>query len=179
MERETKEKVSMAVGIILLSIVNGAAGARVIYSLLEEYFKKIDHEKKRRMISDSTFRTALSRLKKQGIVESAGWGLWRLTKKGRMSVVSAEERRKAYARICMASRERKDTIVIFDVPERRGKLRDYLRTELVALGYIQLQKSVWIGAGPLPEAFMEFIKEKELLPTIHIFTIARKGTIVG
>ena len=178
MEERTKEKIGMVVGIILLSAVNGAAGARVIYGLLGRHFKKRETEKKKRMISEHAFRTALSRLKKQGIVESAGWGLWRLTKKGRMSVVSFEERRKAYAGTRAASRARKDTIVIFDVPETRGKLRDYLRAELASLGYEQLQKSVWIGAGPLPEAFMGFIQEKELLKTIHIFTIAQKGTVM-
>ncbi len=167
----------MVVGIILLSALNGEAGARVIYKLLGAHFKKREADRKRRMISEAAFRTALSRLKKQGVVESAGWGLWRLTKKGRMSIIAAEERRKAYERTRELSKIRKDTIVIFDVPETRGKLRDYLRDELAVLGYEQLQKSVWIGGGPLPEAFMGFIEEKKILDTVHIFTIAQKGTI--
>ncbi len=178
MKEETREKVSMVVGIILLSALNGEAGARVIYKLLGAHFKKREREAKHKMISEATFRTALSRLKKQGIVESAGWGLWRLTKKGRMSIVATEERRRAYKHTRELSKIRKDTIVIFDVPETRGKLRDYLRDELAALGYEQLQKSVWIGGGPLPEAFMGFIAEKKLLETVHIFTIAKKGTVL-
>ncbi|MSR73813.1 MAG: hypothetical protein EXS60_02055 [Candidatus Pacebacteria bacterium] len=177
MKDGAKEKISMAVGIALLSALNGEAGARVMYSLIGNHFKKRERETKQKMISEAAFRTALSRLKKQGIVESAGWGLWRLTKKGRASVLGAQARRKAYEQVREASKTRKDTIVIFDVPERRGKLRDYLRAELVSLGYEQLQKSVWIGGGPLPEAFMGFIEEKELLATVHIFTIAKKGTV--
>ena len=179
MEEETKEKITIAVSIVLLSAVNGAAGARVIYSLLGGYFKKRDRERKHRIMSEQAFRNVLSRLKKQGIVESAGWGLWRLTKKGRTSVLGAEARRKAYEKIREISKMRKDTIVIFDVPEKQGKLRDYLRAELVSLGYEQLQKSVWIGGGPLPEAFMGFIEEKKLLAMVHIFTITHKGTITG
>lgn len=177
MERGTKEKIATVATFVLLSALNGAAGARVLYSLLDGYFKKRDDANKRRMISEQAFRVMLSRLKKQGIVESGGWGIWRITKKGRAFARDGEEKRKAYEHIRRLSQTQKNTIVIFDVPEKRRKLRDYLRTELVDLGYEQLQKSVWIGAGPLPAAFMDFIKEKELLDTVHIFIIATKGTI--
>ncbi len=177
MEQRTKEKIGMVVGIILLSAVNGAAGARVIYSLLGEHFKKRNREKKQRMISEAAFRTALSRLKKQGIVEGAGWGLWQLTKKGREVTHSEKEKRMAYERIRHISQSKKDTIIIFDVPEKKRKMRDYLRFELVSLGYAQLQKSVWIGGGPLPKEFMEFVREKKLIDTMHIFTIAKAGTV--
>ena len=178
MEKETKEKIGMVVGLVLLSAVNGAAGARVLHGLLLDFLKKHEKESKKKFISEQAFRSALSRLKKQGIVESAGWGLWRMTAKGKTLVKNNAEKRKAYERTRMASQEKKDTIVIFDVPELRRTLRDYLRSELVALGYEQLQKSVWIGGGPLPEAFMGFVKEKKLTETMHIFTIAKKGTVL-
>ncbi len=177
MERRTKENLMMAVGTVLLGVLNGAAGARVIYSLLNERFKKYEKHSARRMLSERSFRAALSKLKKQGIVESGGWGLWRLTKKGSDLARDAEEKRISYERVRALSRTEKNTIVIFDVPESRRRLRDYLRIELVSLGYEQLQKSVWIGSGPLPEAFMGFVKEKKLEDTMHIFTIERKGTI--
>ena len=112
------------------------------------------------------------------MVESGGWGFWRITKKGRALKQSYDERRKAYAHVRECSAAHKDTIIIFDVPEIRRTLRDYLRAELTMLGYEQLQKSVWIGGGPLPEAFMEFVREKKLADDMHIFTIAKKGTIV-
>ncbi len=31
-------------------------------------------------LTDNTFRTYLHRLKKRGVIESAGWGLWRIPK---------------------------------------------------------------------------------------------------
>ncbi|MDO8582752.1 MAG: hypothetical protein Q7R63_02040 [bacterium] len=177
MTQDTKEKVSVVVGLVLLSALNGAGATRVIYKLLGDHFKKREKEKKIKFMSEESFRVMLSRLKKQGIVESGGRGIWRLTSKGHAQVRSGEEKRKAYEQTRIKSQTKKDTIIIFDVPELRRTLRDYLRAELVALGYEQLQKSVWIGGGPLPEAFMGFVREKKLTDTMHIFTIEKKGTV--
>lgn len=177
MERKTKEKIAIGVALTLLAMVNGAAGARVLHSLLRDWYKKRDAENKMRMMSERSFRTALCRLKKQGIVESGGYGLWHLTTKGRALAQNYKSRQKDYERTRELSRARKDTVVIFDVPENRRTVRDYLRIELVSLGYEQLQKSVWIGGGPLPEAFMEFVLDKKLVDFMHIFTIVKKGTI--
>lgn len=177
MEHKTKEKIAAGVLFALLAATNGAAGARVLYSLLGDYYKRRDSAEKQRIMSEASFRVALSRLKKQGIVESGGIGLWRITAKGRAIARSGEARSKAYEHIRELSKKQKDTIIIFDVPEKKRTLRDYLRFELVSLGYEQLQKSVWIGGGPLPEAFMDFVREKKLVDAMHIFIIAKKGTI--
>ena len=175
MEQKTKERIGMVVGLVLLSMMNGAAGARVLHKMIAKRMR----EEKRRMMSEESFRSALSRLKKQGMVENEGRGVWGLTKKGMALAFGAENKKKEYERARGSSRSRKDTIVIFDVPEDRKKMRDYLRSELVALGYEQLQKSVWIGGGPLPTAFMEFVRERRLVDTMHVFTIAKKGTVAA
>ncbi len=173
MELVTKEKIAVTIALTLLSVANGAAGARVLHSLLVKRLKN----REKRVMNERSFRVMLSRLKKDGLVESGGWGLWRLTKKGRDLARGAEDRADSYFRARTLSQERKNTIVIFDVPESRRKLRDYLRAELMMLGYEQLQKSVWIGGGPLPGAFMDFVREKNLMNTMHIFTIEKRGTM--
>ncbi len=179
MQQQTKENIQLVVGIVLLSALNGAAGARVIYGLIREHYKKRETENRRKIMSEATFYSVLTRLKKQGIVENTERGVWRLTVRGKRVADAHITKRDAYADFIKNTKGRRDTIIIFDVPESRRKLRDYLRMEIVSLGYEQLQKSVWIGAGPLPEAFIGFLNEKKIIDTVHIFTIQEKGTIVG
>ena len=40
--------------------------------------------------------------------------------------------------------DRQWRIVIFDIPERRRKIRDHLRMMLESIGFLKLQESVWI-----------------------------------
>jgi len=68
-------------------------------------------------------------------------------------------------------------LVIFDIPERDRKKRDTVRAELIGYGFRLLQKSVWIGAYPLPKDFLELIDDLELARHIHIFSIRESGTI--
>lgn len=177
MEKRTKERLVMIAGLIVLSGLNGAAGARVLHRMLKKHMREQARIKDRDAISEESFRVMLSRLKAQGIMENDTKGLWHMTKKGLGIVRHAEIKEKEYDRARERSRLKKDTIIIFDVPEHKRTLRGYLRIELISLGYKQLQKSVWIGGGPLPGAFMDFIKEAKLADTVHIFTIAKRGTV--
>ena len=69
-------------------------------------------------------------------------------------------------------------IVIFDIPERERRKRNQLRRELVYLGFKKLQQSVWIGQTQIPEEFIKELKEKDILPYIHIFSVEKKGTVM-
>jgi hypothetical protein len=42
---------------------------------------------------------------------------------------------------------------------------------------MMLQKSVWIGKRPLPEYFLEMLRERELFEYFHIFEIKESGTL--
>ena len=53
-------------------------------------------------------------------------------------------------------------IVIFDIPEIRKNKRNWLRGDLMALGFMQLQKSVWFGPAPLPKKFIEYLNDTNL-----------------
>ena len=169
----------IVIAMIALIGLSGEAGARAIYRAAKK------HAKEKRRASDaasggfkeSTFRTVLSRLKKQGLVENESRGIWRITAAGKRHVGTVQEDKAKYENFLKNHAKRRDTIIIFDVPETRRKLRDYLRAELIALEYKQLQKSVWIGGGPLPEAFMRYLKTAGLMQTVHIFTIQERGTV--
>ncbi len=69
-------------------------------------------------------------------------------------------------------------IISFDIPETKHSLRDKLRSDLMALGFVMLQKSLWFGPGPLPEEFLEELDHARILKCLKFFE-AREADIVG
>ncbi|MEK7082888.1 MAG: hypothetical protein AAB972_01850 [Patescibacteria group bacterium] len=131
----------------------------------------------RRHISRKTFSTTLSRLKKDGLVERSGTmrcALWCLTEAGKRSLEKD--------RIITSDRAKKEDgigrLVIFDIPEQERKKRDTIRSELICADFKQLQKSVWIGYRPLPQAFIVLLDDLRLKGKVHIFSIQNEGTIM-
>ncbi|MEK9174882.1 MAG: hypothetical protein AAB725_02845 [Patescibacteria group bacterium] len=123
--------------------------------------------------SPRTFSAILSRLKSQGLVVKKGnhgKSLWSLTKKGSDLLIDE----------ISAGLPQEDglmRLVIFDVPESERGKRDLMRTELVACGYNQLQKSVWVGYRPLPERFIKNLDDLKLKDKVEIFSVNKKGTL--
>jgi DNA-binding transcriptional regulator PaaX len=163
--------------IAALAVLNGAGMANVLYRVVKKELHKRDKANTKRELQEATFRTILTRLKKQGLIENPSRGVWRATKKAVGIYNAVSEKDAAYKKFVVEYGKKRDTIVIFDVPKKKGNARNYIRIELITLGYELLQKSVWIGGGPLPEEFLEYLKEKDLLSTLHIFTIEKRGTV--
>jgi len=122
---------------------------------------------------------ALSRLKKNGLVSREGH-FWNITEHGkkflndhpRLAVVLRHKKR-----ISAADHTKKNMIIAFDIPERYRKKRNWLRIELINLGFIKIQKSFWFGPAPLPEDFIQSLHALALLPYLKFF-IAREKEIV-
>ncbi len=167
-----KESIVFFALIALASCMDGRAGAKIIMALVREACEK---SKKVSMKTDSGYcATALSRLREDGLVTSDGGGLWSITAQGRKFL---DFIKKKNTKLVPVTRKEADVIVIFDVPEAdRGK-RAELRIELVARGFFILQKSVWMGKGPIDGEFMRFLKMNNLSGAVHIFGIDRRGTI--
>jgi phenylacetic acid degradation operon negative regulatory protein len=125
--------------------------------------------------SRQTFSTTLARLKKQGLVKGASAKrkfLWSITNKGHAKLMSS--------RVLIPEEiDGIPRLVVYDVPESNRRKRDWLRKDLVACGYKQLQKSVWLGYRPLPAGFAELIDELKLRRKIHILgiDIDKEGTL--
>lgn len=122
------------------------------------------------------FHTTLYRLKRSGLVEYQKGKIWHILNKG-IKRVTFLERRSSYG-LWQKLKKRRDAIIVFDVPEQERKKRDLLRIELIALGFTQIQKSVWRGFGPLPEAFIAFMRDINILSYVHIFSVEKAGTLV-
>ena len=171
-----KETVPYAI-VAAFVLLSGPSAANVIYKIVKKELRRRSKAAAQNELQEATFRTVLTRLKKQGLVENPSRGVWRATKKALGIYHEVNAKDLAYKKFVAEHGAKRDTIIIFDVSEKKYHIRNRLRSELVDLGYELLQKSVWIGGGPLPEEFMFYLKEVGLLSAVHIFTVHKQGTI--
>lgn len=120
-----------------------------------------------------TFIAILSQLKAQGLVKripKRGRRYWQITTAGRAALT--EPRHNSSHRPDGQTR-----LVCFDIPERDRAKRRWLRGELIASDYYQLQKSVWIGKTPLSQEFIEALDALGLHGRVHLLRVKSGGTL--
>lgn len=92
------------------------------------------------------YRTALGRLAAQGHIvfeKRDGKQYARITKSGRKMLALEQEK----AKLKNTKKRRwggRWRVIIFDIPERRRRTRDRLRTKMQETGFVRLQDSVWV-----------------------------------
>mgnify|MGYP001582366406 CR=1 FL=1 len=121
----------------------------------------------------------ISWLKRDGLIEKKKNGRWRATTKGKERWAKIIERLK---NPLPSTRYQKDDskelkIIVFDIPEKEKRKREWLRRALNALGFKMLQKSVWIGRSKLPEEFINDLAKLHLLSYIEILAITKSGSL--
>ncbi len=114
-------------------------------------------KKKKPNFEEITIRQSIGRLQKLGFVEKVG-GKYTLSEKGRQLADYILARKK----ILENKWDGKYRVVIFDIPEKQNKIRDWLRRELYMLNYKKLQKSVFIGKHQLPKDLIKDIKRQKI-----------------
>jgi DNA-binding transcriptional regulator PaaX len=62
-------------------------------------------------------------------------------------------------------------LVLFDIPEKKRKTRNWLRLQLKLWEFEMLQQSVWLGKGPLPKEFTNRLKLLNISECVKIFKI--------
>lgn len=62
-------------------------------------------------------------------------------------------------------------MVLFDIPEKKRKTRNWLRLQLKLWDFEMLQQSVWLGKGPLPKEFNDRLKLLDINECVKIFKI--------
>ena len=124
--------------------------------------------RKRRELSYQNFYQNTHRLKRRGIIDIND-GSIELLDKGRMFFVNPTRFIKT-----KPSKDKK-IVVLFDIPETKKKIREWLRSQLKLWEFTMIQKSVWIGDGPLPKEFSERLKLLGVNKGVKIFTIHKKG----
>lgn len=114
-------------------------------------------KRKKSTFKEITIRQSIRRLRNQGFVEKMG-GRYALTEKGKNLADYILKRKK----ILEGKWDGKYRVVIFDIPEKQSRERDWLRRELYMLNYKKLQKSVFIGKCPLTTDLIEDIKKAKI-----------------
>jgi CRISPR-associated endonuclease Cas2 len=104
-----------------------------------------------------TIRQTISRMEKHGFIKKEN-GSYKLSSAGKYLAQCILKRKKVFAK----KWDKKYRVVIFDIPEKKKHLRNWLRDELYELKYKKLQKSVFIGKFPLPEDLVKSIKIKKI-----------------
>ena len=163
--------------VILLTLaltLGGAGTAQVIVDAITKKLWQYVDKALTPSVSEQQMSVALFRLRRDGLLQRAPSGFWKITAAGKRWFSIAQRK------VDYATRTRsgaRDTIVVFDVPKRLGNRRFLLRAELRALGFEPFQRSVWIGDGPIPKSFVSFLNDTDLISHVHIFSINKPGTL--
>jgi len=121
---------------------------------------KRNHFKKR------TIQQALKRMERQGIIRKKE-KKYSLTSIGRELAGYVGGRKK----ILDKKWDGKYRIVIFDIPEKKKNMRNWLRGELYTLNYCQLQKSVFISKYSLTEDLVKEIAKKRISKYVNYLLV--------
>lgn len=168
---------------ILLGLTLGAFDIAKAMTLSSREAQKAMRNQKYRHIeidlkSKVAFRSLLSKLKKESLIEEGQKGKIAITENGKKYLLSKADKPSRHKRYSIGNFTGAEIIlIIFDVPEKERVKRDWLRFQLENLGFRVLQKSVWWGEAGLPKEFIKDLKKYEIFPYVHIFSVKKKGTI--
>jgi DNA-binding transcriptional regulator PaaX len=153
---------------LLYIVSNYPGGYRLLYDLLYDSQPPGADPKK----LYNTARATLTRLRKQGLVIK-GKDKWQITPEGKELLKSKGNQIKRFFPTKGKLKGEKKLIVIFDIPEKKRKYRDWLRSELIGFGFELVQKSAWFGPA-LPKEFIEYLEEVHILQYIRFFKVSPK-----
>jgi len=145
---------------LLLAILGSARSVRRFRTLL--------HESELKRYKKESVRVALSRLHKKGYVNNSAFG-WSINATGKKHF--ANRKLLEYISSPFKKDQSANFIISFDIPERDRVHRHWLRNQIKIFGYKILQQSLWIGPGPLPEGFLNRLKDLEIKDRIKIFKL--------
>lgn len=115
--------------------------------------KKVLYElvQKRRILSKQVFNNNLYRLKTKGILDFDSEKNVRINRACLRDHV-------LFSKIKNIPEGATRIMVLFDIPEKKRKTRNWLRMQLKTWDFEMIQQSVWLGKGPLPKEFTERLK---------------------
>jgi DNA-binding transcriptional regulator PaaX len=123
--------------------------------------------------NENTFRVALSRLHKKGLAKKVNQDTWKITPEGRELFQKKNKGlRFFFSKKKPNKKPKKEILLLFDIPEKERYKRDWLRSELIGLGFEMIQKSVWLGPK-LPKDLHAYLVHKKLIQYIRIFSIKK------
>ena len=122
----------------------------------------------------NNFYSYLYHLQKDGLIERRR-GKWSVTNIGRGKYKTLLKRFPVRKYPKEADTGLK--IIIFDIPEKEKRKREWLRDRLVELGFKMLQKSVWVGKIKLPQEFVEDLRDLNLIRHVEVLAVTKRGSL--
>jgi DNA-binding transcriptional regulator PaaX len=124
-----------------------------------------------RRMNDRTKTQGISKLKRQGLLKEYikdGERYFKLTQKGKIEIMRYKLKQKT-----VEMWDGKWRVIIFDIAEATRKDRDFLRNQLKWLGFLELQKSVWVFPYDIKNDLQEFVKlcRIEFMGDIRFLTV--------
>lgn len=110
---------------------------------------------------------SLYRLKKQGFIKNTG----------DYTELNYKKYIRKYGTTTFFQKEKgaKGVIVMFDIPEDKKHIRDWLRRQLKVWDFVMIQRSVWFGKGALTNDFKNHIKLLGIKDNIKIFSATQNN----
>lgn len=119
-----------------------------------------------------TLANRLSILRKKDFVKMMPSGEYIITTKGRTFL----EKQKNILKTFETEKDKnvpKDLLIVYDIEENKKKERDWFRRHLKKFHFAMIQKSVWVGPSPLPQDFLDYLKEIKLGDNFKKFKLSR------
>ncbi|MDI6591840.1 MAG: hypothetical protein QME61_02825, partial [Patescibacteria group bacterium] len=114
-------------------------------------------------VAKKVIQQRMNDLKRKGYVKETKDG-WELTPKGRVEIIKII----LWKKLQIKKWDGKWRMIIFDIPEMSRRDRDFLRRELKWIGFVELQKSVWV---------FPYDMEKEIMALLKLWKLEFRGDI--
>ncbi|MEK7187681.1 MAG: CRISPR-associated endonuclease Cas2 [Patescibacteria group bacterium] len=140
--------------------------------------KRLEREKRKRSFQQKReVYNLVYRLQQMGLIKKER-NKWELTSNGKGKLQKLKSSHSPLPPKLYSSKNDKEwKIIMFDIPEKYRRKRDWVRSTVRHLGFQMLQKSVWIGKVQVPEQFLKDLEELDILSYVEILAITKSGTI--
>jgi hypothetical protein len=129
------------------------------------------------------YRNIIYKLKKDGLIREEvknNKKVFILTGLGKNKLTDLKKRQKEQLPSIKSFKKEKGDrfiIVIFDIPEKERRKRNWLREVLKNIGLEMIQKSVWIGKVKIPKELINELNDFKIINFVEIFEITKGGSL--
>lgn len=151
---KTAKQIGVGLTTVLLKVI-GLLGYAYTGAIMDHYHR--GYGSRYEAASRPVIYSTLNRLKRQGLVrvqKKDNKVYYRLTQTGRARVLIRQVFQNK-----IKPPDGLSTVIIFDIPEEKRRIRTFLRRLLLRHGFINLQKSVMIAPYELPKEFFQLMAE--------------------
>ena len=152
---------------VLAFLLTTRSSSRIINAAITGNFSK-------RQVSNT-----LQHLRRKGLVSYDG-SVWSITEEGKkfyrekggrmvFRFFQSDERKGNKGK-----KDDKQILILFDIPEKERRKRDWLRAQLKLFGFRQVQKSAWLGPDVLSKEFFDYLEELKIRTYLKVFHVSKK-----